>query len=57
MTLHERIATVLGWTVGETQTFSLLILRELVRPLDAKLAAEIAEVVLSGEHIRGERPR
>jgi hypothetical protein len=41
MNLHERIAKALGWTVKETQGFSLLALRDLVRPVDEKLAHEI----------------
>lgn len=41
MSLHERIAAALGWTVEQTQGFSLLALRDLVRPVSAKLAHEI----------------
>jgi hypothetical protein len=39
--LHERIARALGWTVEETQGFSLLSLRDLVGPISPKLAHEI----------------
>jgi len=39
--LHTRIAEKLGWTVAQTQSFSLLALRDLVRPVSAKLAHEI----------------
>lgn len=39
--LHERIATALGWTVEQTQSFDLKSLRELVRPISAKLVHEI----------------
>jgi len=44
-TLHERIAAALGWKTSEAQSFSLLALRDLVRPVSAKLAAEITERV------------
>jgi hypothetical protein len=39
MTLHERIAKHLGWTLAETRSFSLLALRSLV--VSAKLRHEI----------------
>lgn len=39
--LHDRIAEVLGWSVSETTAFSLLSLRELVRPVSPKLTHEI----------------
>lgn len=52
MTLHERIATVLGWTVKDTQSLSLHSLRELVRPLDRGLAAEISGVITSARVLR-----
>lgn len=45
MTLHERIAKALDWTVGETKTFSLLTLRELVRPHFPKLTQEITQAI------------
>jgi hypothetical protein len=41
MDLHARIAQALGWTVSETQNFSLQTLRDLVRPVNPKLAREI----------------
>jgi hypothetical protein len=49
--LHERIARALGWTVEQTQSFSLAALRELVRPVNAKLAAECDTVIRSGAHL------
>jgi hypothetical protein len=52
MTLHERIAQALGWTVEQAQSFSLPALRDLVRPISPKLAAEISETISSGRHIR-----
>jgi hypothetical protein len=45
MTLHERIAEKLGWTVQEAQSFSLPALREVVRPVSEKLAHEITLVM------------
>ena len=48
VTLHERIATVLGWTVEQTQSLSLASLRELVRTISPKLAAEITERIRTG---------
>lgn len=49
--IHERIAEVLGWTVAETKTLSLASLRELVRPLDPKLAEEIGQGIDQGRHL------
>lgn len=48
MNLHERIARVLGWTVEQAQSFSLPTLRELVRPVSAKLAHEITLAMQNG---------
>ncbi|MBU1767923.1 MAG: hypothetical protein KJ648_07465 [Candidatus Omnitrophica bacterium] len=50
-TLHARIAAVLGWTVKDAQSFSLQVLRELVREKDPKLASEITALVWSGEYL------
>ncbi len=52
-TMHERIATALGWTVAETQSLSLAALRDLVRPVSAKLAAELDAAIRSGRVIVG----
>ena len=49
--IHERIAAVLGWTIAETQGFSLAALRELVRPLDPKLAEEISQGIRDMNHL------
>jgi len=38
---RERIAKLLGWSVADTQSFSLPALREMVRPLSEKLTHEI----------------
>lgn len=48
MTLHERVAEVLGWEVEEAQSFSLQSLRELVRPVSPKLAVLLTQEVQSG---------
>lgn len=53
--IRERAAKVLGWTFTETCQFSLLMLREMVRGKDDKLAQEISDLVQSGQHIFGER--
>lgn len=55
-TLHERIAKRLGWTVEQTQSFSLQSLRELVRGYP-KLEAEITELIRSGRVVVGESKR
>jgi p-aminobenzoyl-glutamate transporter AbgT len=39
--LRERIAVALGWPVADTYGLSLAALRELVRPVSAKLAHEL----------------
>lgn len=48
MTLHERIAKALGWTVEQAQSFSLPALRDLVRPVSPKLAHEITLAINLG---------
>lgn len=52
MTLHERIAEALGWSVKETQSFSFLTLRELVRPIDPKLAHELTVAIETGTYLK-----
>ncbi len=51
MSLHERIAKTLGWTVAEAMSFSLPALRELVRSVNPKLAHEISECLHTGQHL------
>lgn len=46
--LKARIAKVLGWTERDAAGFSLAALRELVRPLSPKLAAEVDEAIRTG---------
>jgi hypothetical protein len=40
-TLHARVAAALGWSVEATRAFSLLSLRDIVRPVSPNLAQEI----------------
>jgi hypothetical protein len=49
--LHERIATALGWTVKDAQSFDLATLRTLVRATHPKLADEISIIIAKGSHI------
>jgi hypothetical protein len=53
MSLHDKIAKVLGWTVADTKSMSLASLRELVRPVDLNLANELSDVIQNGGHIKG----
>lgn len=55
MSLHKKIAKVLGWSTNETHGFSLQSLRELVRPVDPKLADEISQRITSGDYIREDK--
>ena len=55
MSLHARIAKALGWTEAEVKSFSFQALREIVRPVDPKLADELSEELRSGRYIIGER--
>lgn len=48
--LRVRIAKALGWTQAEVGQFSLPALRELVRPVDSRLAADIDDVVEHRHH-------
>lgn len=51
--LHDRIAKALGWSERDVRSMSMQTLRELVRPVDPDLAAEMSHVIRSGEYIRG----
>jgi hypothetical protein len=48
--IRARIAKTLGWTQAEVGQFSLPSLHALVRPVDPKLAAELAEVIAGRKH-------
>lgn len=52
--MHERAARALGWSVRDTQSFSLQTLRDMVRPVDPALAEEMSEAIRSLSYIRGE---
>lgn len=51
MTLHERIALALGWSKRDVRSFSLLTVREMLRPKHPKLYDEVTRLVESGDHI------
>ena len=51
--LHERAAAALGWPVADTQSMSLQSLREVVRPVNPALAAEMDRELRSGRYIAG----
>jgi hypothetical protein len=51
MSLHERIAEALGWSVKDTQSFSFQSLREMVRPVSTKLAHELTVAIQTGSYL------
>lgn len=51
MTLTERVAAALGWSVEDVQSMSYQSLRDLVRPVSEKLAAELTSAMRSGAYI------
>ncbi len=51
--LHDRIAKALGWSTRDVQSLSMQSLRDLVRPIDPKLASEMSYVIQSGAYIPG----
>lgn len=51
MSLHKRIADLLGWSVEETYGFSLATLRELCRPLSHELVFELDRALRRGERV------
>ena len=51
MNLHERIAAALGWSVSDVKSFSLITLRDLVRPVSPKLAHEISVALKAGDYL------
>lgn len=54
MSLHERIAEVLGWTEEEVKSFSFQTLREILRPVSPKLVHELDVEIRTGAYIIGE---
>lgn len=55
MRLYERIAEALGWTLPQVQSMSAQSLRELVRPVNANLAAELTHSIASGAYVARRR--
>jgi hypothetical protein len=58
--LHEQIAETLGWSLADVQSFNLRALRELVRPVNPKIAQRIGWEINKPSHYIGEplrRPR
>jgi hypothetical protein len=53
LTLEDKLACALGWSVEETRRFSAQSLRELVRPVSAALALEITDHIQSGYYVKG----
>jgi hypothetical protein len=51
VTLHERIAEALGWSLKDVQGFSLQSLRDIVP--DPKLKALCSDAIRSGSYIFG----
>jgi hypothetical protein len=52
--LRRHIAEALGWSEADVRSFSLPMLREVVRRKSPKLAAEIDQYLVAGAHVRGE---
>lgn len=52
--LRARIAAALGWPERDTYQFSFQALRDLVRPVSAKLAHELTVAIQSGSYIANE---
>jgi hypothetical protein len=50
--LHERVAAVLHWSEREVHSVPLAALRDLVRPVDPRLADELSEVLRRGTHLK-----
>ena len=56
--LRARIAKALGWTEAGVNSFSLSMLREMVRDTSPQLSDEIGRSLSTGSHVVGEyRPR
>ena len=49
-TLHTRIAEALGWTEAEVKSVSFRSLRDIVRPINPKLANELDAVIRTGSY-------
>lgn len=57
--LRQRVADALGWTVEDTEKFSIIALRDFLPASKHKLKHELDLILRSGSHIIGEplRPR
>lgn len=55
MSLDDRIAKRLAWSLEDVRSLSLHSLRDLVRPTSPKLAAVISDVIARGELVTRER--
>lgn len=51
MTLRERIAQALGWTVADVSAFSLHTLREMLAE-HPKLKHEVTVLITTGDYLR-----
>lgn len=54
---HRRAEQALGWKEGESASFSLLALRDLLHPVAPKLAFEITQLIQSGRVLLEEDAR
>jgi hypothetical protein len=50
-TMKQRIAETLNWSIADANSLSFHSLRDLVRPLDPKLADEISDAIKTGAYI------
>jgi hypothetical protein len=51
MSIHERIAAALNWSLNDVRSFSLPALRDMVRPVNPALASEISLALARGSHL------
>jgi len=51
--LRQRVADALGWTVEDTEKFSVSALRDILPERKHKLKHELNLVIRSGSHIIG----
>lgn len=55
--LQERAAAALKWSLHDVQSMSLQSIRDLVRPIDPELAADISASISSGGYVATPRHR
>jgi len=51
--LQQRVAVALNWSIDDVNSFSLLSLRDIVRPHNPRLAYEISCAIQNGDYILG----